>query len=203
MEEVTPALGFELCVEVSAAKEKGQSVPATGTCLSKALSLSLVADLLMSTVSPPPQGLCKLGSAGGTDYGLRQFAEGSTEKLAKQCRKWLCNASIDTRTRQWAVEGLAYLTLDADVKDDFVQDSPALQAMFELAKTSDKTILYSVATTLVNCTNSYDVKVIPELVQLAKFSKQHVPEEHPNVGMGAPREGVSVAPDLQGSGKER
>ncbi|XP_008072477.1 protein unc-45 homolog B isoform X1 [Carlito syrichta] len=127
-------------------------------------------------------GLCKLGSAGGTDYGLRQFAEGSTEKLAKQCRKWLCNAAIDTRTRRWAVEGLAYLTLDADVKDDFVQDIPALQAMFELAKasTSDKTILYSVATTLVNCTNSYDVKeVIPELVQLAKFSKQHVPEEHP------------------------
>ncbi|KAL0597152.1 Protein unc-45-like protein B [Plecturocebus cupreus] len=118
-------------------------------------------------------GLCKLGSAGGTDYGLRQFAEGSTEKLAKQCRKWLCNAAIDTRTRRWAVEGLAYLTLDADVKDDFVQDVPALQAI-------DKTILYSVATTLVNCTNSYDVKeVIPELVQLAKFSKQHVPEEHP------------------------
>ncbi|CAK6438271.1 unnamed protein product [Pipistrellus nathusii] len=125
-------------------------------------------------------GLCKLGSAGGTDYGLRQFAEGSTEKLAKQCRKWLCNASIDTRTRRWAVEGMAYLTLDADVKDDFVQDIPALQAMFEMAKTSDKTILYSVATILVNCTNSYDVKeVIPELVQLAKFSKQHVPEEHP------------------------
>ncbi|XP_058904607.1 protein unc-45 homolog B isoform X2 [Kogia breviceps] len=125
-------------------------------------------------------GLCKLGSAGGTDYGLRQFAEGSTEKLAKQCRKWLCNTSTDTRTRRWAAEGLAYLTLDADVKDDFVQDIPALQAMLELAKTPDKTILYSVATTLVNCTNSYDVKeVIPELVQLAKFSKQHVPEEHP------------------------
>lgn len=50
--------------------------------------------------------------------------------------RWLCNASIDTRTRRWAVEGLAYLTLDADVKDDFVQDIPALQAMFELAKAS-------------------------------------------------------------------
>uniref|UniRef100_A0A8C8VLD5 Unc-45 myosin chaperone B n=1 Tax=Pelusios castaneus TaxID=367368 RepID=A0A8C8VLD5_9SAUR len=46
--------------------------------------------------------------------------------------------------------------------------------------TSDKTILYSVASTLVNCTNSYDVKeLVPELVQLAQFSKQHVPEEHP------------------------
>ncbi|XP_060114897.1 protein unc-45 homolog B [Heteronotia binoei] len=125
-------------------------------------------------------GLCKLGSAGGTDYGLRQFAEGSTEKLAKQCRKWLCNPAIDTRTRKWAIEGLAYLTLDADVKDDFVEDEPAMQAMFDLSKTSDKTILYSVASVLVNCTNSYDVKeIIPELVQLAKFSKQHVPEQHP------------------------
>jgi len=48
--------------------------------------------------------------------------------------RWLCNTSIDARTRKWAVEGLAYLTLDADVKDDFVEDEPALQAMFELAK---------------------------------------------------------------------
>uniref|UniRef100_A0A672TY48 Protein unc-45 homolog B n=1 Tax=Strigops habroptila TaxID=2489341 RepID=A0A672TY48_STRHB len=46
--------------------------------------------------------------------------------------------------------------------------------------TSDKTILYSVASVLVNCTNSYDTtELVPELVQLAKFSKQHVPEEHP------------------------
>lgn len=50
-------------------------------------------------------------------------------------------------------------------------------------QTSDKTILYSVASALVNCTNSYDTKeLVPELVQLAKFSKQHVPEEHPKVG---------------------
>ncbi|XP_035235626.1 protein unc-45 homolog B isoform X2 [Anguilla anguilla] len=125
-------------------------------------------------------GLCKLGSAGGDDYSMRQFAEGSTEKLAKQCRKWLCNPSIDVRTRKWAVEGLAYLTNDADVKDDFVEDEPALRAMFELAKSPDKTILYAVACTLVNCTNSYEKKeIIPELVQLAKFSKQHVPEQHP------------------------
>ncbi|XP_041855676.1 protein unc-45 homolog B [Melanotaenia boesemani] len=125
-------------------------------------------------------GLCKLGSAGGDDYSLRQFAEGSTEKLAKQCRKWLCNPQIDTKTKKWAIEGLAYLTNDADVKDDFVEDEPAMKAMFELAKSRDKTILYAVACTLINCTNCYDKKeIIPELVQLAKFSKQHVPEQHP------------------------
>ncbi|CAL8296897.1 protein unc-45 homolog B [Gadus morhua] len=125
-------------------------------------------------------GLCKLGSAGGDDYSMRQFAEGSTEKLAKQCRKWLVNPQLDTRTRKWAIEGLAYLTNDADVKDDFVEDEPAMKAMFELAKSKDKTILYAVACTLVNCTNSYEKKdILPELVQLAKFSKQHVPEQHP------------------------
>uniref|UniRef100_A0A8C9ZZB1 Unc-45 myosin chaperone B n=1 Tax=Sander lucioperca TaxID=283035 RepID=A0A8C9ZZB1_SANLU len=105
-------------------------------------------------------GLCKLGSAGGDDYALRQFAEGSTEKLAKQCRKWLCNPQIDTKTRKWAIEGLAYLTNDADVKDDFVEDEPTL------GKTS---LLFL-----------YEKKeIMPELVQLAKFSKQHVPEQHP------------------------
>uniref|UniRef100_A0A3P9GY15 Protein unc-45 homolog B n=1 Tax=Oryzias latipes TaxID=8090 RepID=A0A3P9GY15_ORYLA len=125
-------------------------------------------------------GLCKLGSAGGDDYSLRQFAEGSTEKLAKQCRKWLCNPTIDAKTRKWAIEGLAYLTNDADVKDDFVEDELALKAMFDLAKSTDKTIIYAVACTLVNCTNSYEKKeILPELVQLAKFSKQHVPEQHP------------------------
>ena len=49
-------------------------------------------------------------------------------------RRWLCNPQIDTKTRKWAIEGLAYLTNDADVKDDFVEDEPAMKAMFELAK---------------------------------------------------------------------
>lgn len=48
--------------------------------------------------------------------------------------RWLCNPQIDTKTRKWAIEGLAYLTNDADVKDDFVEDELALKAMFELAK---------------------------------------------------------------------
>lgn len=35
---------------------------------------------------------------------------------------------------------------------------------------------------MVNCTNSYDAeKPDPQLVELAKYAKQHVPEEHPKV----------------------
>ncbi|KAL6474161.1 hypothetical protein MHYP_G00177220 [Metynnis hypsauchen] len=125
-------------------------------------------------------GLCKLGSAGGTDFSMKQFAEGSTLKLAKQCRKWLCNDSLPPNSRRWAIEGLAYLTFDADVKEDLVDDKNALQAMFQLAKSEDKTVLFAIGSTLVNCTNSYDVeKPDPQLVELAKYAKQHVPEEHP------------------------
>ncbi|TRY87256.1 hypothetical protein DNTS_031757 [Danionella cerebrum] len=125
-------------------------------------------------------GLCKLGSAGGTDFSMKQFAEGSTLKLAKQCRKWLCNEALPPASRRWAIEGLAYLTLDADVKEDLVEDRKALQAMFELAKSEDKTVLFAVGSTLVNCTNSYDVeKPDPQMVELAKYAKQHIPEEHP------------------------
>ncbi|KAJ8003005.1 hypothetical protein DPEC_G00164870 [Dallia pectoralis] len=125
-------------------------------------------------------GLCKLGSAGGTDFSMKQFAEGSTLKLAKQCRKWLCNESLPPTSRRWAIEGLAYLTFDADVKEDLVEDRSALLAMFQLAKSEDKTVLFAVGSTLVNCTNSYDVdKPDPQMVELAKYAKQHVPEEHP------------------------
>ncbi|CAL8260422.1 unnamed protein product [Merluccius merluccius] len=125
-------------------------------------------------------GLCKLGSAGGTDFSMKQFAEGSTVKLAKQCRKWLCNESLPASSRRWSVEGLAYLTFDADVKEDLVEDKNALRAMFELAKSEDKTVLFAVGSTLVNCTNSYDVeKPDPQMLELAKYAKQHVPEEHP------------------------
>lgn len=54
--------------------------------------------------------------------------------------------------------------------------------LFGLTQSDDKTVLFAVGSTLVNCTNSYDVeKPDPQLVELAKYAKQHVPEEHPKV----------------------
>ncbi|XP_070619638.1 protein unc-45 homolog A [Erythrolamprus reginae] len=125
-------------------------------------------------------GLCKLGSAGGTDFSMKQFAEGSTMKLAKQCCKWLCNESLDAGTRHWAAEGLAFLTLDADVKEELLEDKAALQALFQLAQSENRNCLFAVASTLVNCTSSYDFEEPdPQMVELAKYAKQHIPEKHP------------------------
>jgi len=49
-------------------------------------------------------------------------------------------------------------------------------------KIRDKAILYPVAQIFVNLTNCYEKKEVePELLELAKFSKQHIPEEHEKV----------------------
>ncbi|KAG6461445.1 hypothetical protein O3G_MSEX012640 [Manduca sexta] len=124
-------------------------------------------------------GLCKVGSFGGDDASIRPFAEGSTKKLAEACRKFLVNPTKDNDVRKWAAEGLSYLTLDADVKEKLVEDKAAIQALIELAKTGDQSCLYGVVTTLVNLCNAYEKQeVMPEMLELAKFAKHHIPEQH-------------------------
>ncbi|XP_012252910.2 protein unc-45 homolog B [Athalia rosae] len=124
-------------------------------------------------------GLCKLGSSGGSDAAIRPFAEGSTKKLAEACRRFLINPAKQKDMRKWAVEGLSYLTFDAEVKEKLVEDKQAIKAMIELAQSGDQSVIYGVVTTLVNLCNAYDKQeIIPEMVELAKFAKHHIPEDH-------------------------
>ncbi|XP_060594947.1 protein unc-45 homolog B-like [Ruditapes philippinarum] len=124
-------------------------------------------------------GLCKLGSFQGSDATTRPMAEGSTITLAKACRKFLTNPAGDIQMKQWATEGLAYLTLDADVKEEVVNDPKALAAIIQAAKNPSQSLVYAAATLFVNLTNSFDKQEMsPEMVELAKYAKQHVPEEH-------------------------
>jgi len=124
-------------------------------------------------------GLCKLGASGGSDAALRPFAEGSSVKLAEACRRFLINPEKDSDLRRWAAEGLSFLTLDAEVKEKLVEDEPAMRALIELGKTGAQNVMYGVLATLVNITNSYDKQEIdPEMLELAKFAKHHIPEEH-------------------------
>eukprot|EP00090_Calanus_glacialis_P004732 TRINITY_DN13559_c0_g1_i1.p1 TRINITY_DN13559_c0_g1~~TRINITY_DN13559_c0_g1_i1.p1 ORF type:complete len:1002 (-),score=408.50 TRINITY_DN13559_c0_g1_i1:92-3097(-) len=124
-------------------------------------------------------GLCKLGASGGSDAALRPFADGSSTKLAEACRRFLVNPEKDSDLRRWAAEGLSFLTLDAEVKEKLVEDESAMRALIELGKTGAQNVMYGVLATLVNITNSYDKQEInPEMLELAKFAKHHIPEEH-------------------------
>ena len=62
-------------------------------------------------------GLCKVGSSHGGDVSRRVFAEGSSLKLSRQCRKYLINSG-KWEMKKWSVEGLSYLSLDGDVKEE-------------------------------------------------------------------------------------
>lgn len=124
-------------------------------------------------------GLCKLGSSGGADASVRPFADGATTKMAEACRRFLIKPGKDKDIRKWAADGLAYLTLDAEVKEKLIEDRPAIQALINLAKSGDQSVLYGVVTTFVNLCNAYDKQeLVPEMVELATFAKHHIPEEH-------------------------
>lgn len=101
--------------------------------------------------------------------------------MARQCRKFLANEKKDHDLRKWAIEGLSYLSLDADVKEELCDDAVALSALFDLCKAIDKSCTYSTVMTFVNTVNAYDKKeeAMDEMKQLASFAKHHVPEDHP------------------------
>ncbi len=124
-------------------------------------------------------GLCKLGSVGGSNVNARTFTEGSTVKLEKTCRRFLVSAKKEEGLRKWAAEGLAFLTLDAEVKEALIGDQPALKMLLRLAQSKDHSLLYGIATIFVNLTNSYDKpEKNPELEELGRYAGENIPKEH-------------------------
>ncbi|XP_071651762.1 protein unc-45 homolog B-like [Temnothorax longispinosus] len=126
-------------------------------------------------------GLCKLSRF--DDSFLRDsatidpFTDKATKKLTKICRQLLINPKKEDDTI-WAIKGLSYLTFDAEIKEKFIEDQRSfkrvVQVMNELAKTGDQSVLYAVATTLVNLCNAYDdQELIPEMKELLMFSSYH------------------------------
>lgn len=122
-------------------------------------------------------GLCKLGTTGGGTVNDQTFADGATLKLYKSVRSFLTKSKKEIELRKWAAEGLSFLTMDADVKETFIEDREALRALLELAKAKDATLLYGVCQTLVNLTNTFDKPDIPdEMKQLGEFAQVKLPK---------------------------
>lgn len=165
----------EALIAAASKKDKCKSITTQGTDILKKLYQSKDDAIRVRALV----GLCKLGSVGGTDASMKPFGEGAALKLAEACRRFLVNPSKDKDMRRWACDGLSFLTLDAEVKEKLIADRDALHSMIELAKSGDMNCLYGVVATFVNLCNAYDKQeVIPEMVELAKFAKQHIPEDH-------------------------
>lgn len=174
-DELQQKVACECLIAASSKKDKAKTIISQGINILKGLYQSKNEAIRVRALV----GLCKLGSSGGTDASIRPFADGSTTKLAEACRRFLVKPGKDKDIRKWACEGLAYLTLDADVKEKLVEDRPAIKALIELAKSGDQSVLYGAVTTFVNLCSAYEKQeLLPEMVELAQFAKHHIPEEH-------------------------
>nr|CDS25299.1 protein unc 45 A [Hymenolepis microstoma] len=129
-------------------------------------------------------GLCKLGVLGGSDASIKSMADGSTVILMKACRRLLLGESSnalrdDPNSTRWAIDGLAYLSLTGEVKEAVTKDKVLLEAVFKVADLGYYDTAFPLVSFLANLTNSFPEKeVLPEMVEIAKFAKQHIPEKH-------------------------
>lgn len=125
--------------------------------------------------------LSKVSSVGSTDASIRPFSRDANSKFASDCRIVLTRPTPEFKLKQYAIEALAYLSFDGDVKEELMADSQALNALFDtLTFDVNSPVVYSILNIFVNLTNSYDKQEhSPELIELAKFAQQHIPEEHP------------------------
>ena len=123
-------------------------------------------------------GLCKLGASSGGNASGAPFAPGATLKLEKTCRRFLVSKKKSSLMK-WGAEGIAFLSLDAEVKEALRDDTQALEALMKLVDSPDKSLLYGIATILVNMTNTYEKPDRnPELEELGKYAGQNIPKEH-------------------------
>uniref|UniRef100_A0A6G1SM34 Protein unc-45 B n=1 Tax=Aceria tosichella TaxID=561515 RepID=A0A6G1SM34_9ACAR len=126
-------------------------------------------------------GLSKVSSVGSTDASIRPLTAEANPRYARDCRAIISRPTPEFTLKQYAIEALAYLSFDGTVKEELVEDRQALNALFEtMTFDVNSPVVYSILNIFVNLTNSYDKQEQPpELVELAKFAQQHVPQEHP------------------------
>eukprot|EP00118_Oscarella_pearsei_P009978 m.59015 g.59015 ORF g.59015 m.59015 type:complete len:918 (+) comp34855_c0_seq13:42-2795(+) len=124
-------------------------------------------------------GLCKLASTGGGNAGEKPLAEGSTVKLYKAAKRFIIDSASPVEIKKWAAEGLAFLSLDADVKESIIEEEEVIQSLLTLAKTGNPTVVFGVASTFVNLTNSYEKKEMdPQMEEFGRLSGQYIPKPH-------------------------
>ena len=77
-----------------------------------------------------------------------------------KCCRFLVNPTKDIDLRKWAAEGLAYLTLDADVKEDLVADTPALRSLMDLAKVMCRYIFFIILAQVAEMNKATEIALL-------------------------------------------
>ena len=127
-------------------------------------------------------GLCKLGSTSGWNVSARTLPSGSMLELLQACRKFLVGPEEGSLLKKWAVEGIAFISMNAEVKEALMKDQEAMKSLFGVVDATDQAFLFGLASIFVNLTNSYDklekTEEMQQLEQLGKYAGEQLPKEH-------------------------
>lgn len=168
---------LDAIIAIASKKDKCQAIATQGEKILNQLRESKNEEIRVRALV----GLSKVSSVGSTDASVRPFSREANPSFARDCRAIITRPTPEFAMKQHAIEALAYLSFDGDVKEQLVSDSEALKVLFEfMTRDINSPIVYSILTIFVNLTNSYDKQeTSPELLELAKFAKQHIPQVHP------------------------
>ena len=119
-------------------------------------------------------GICKLTTL--SKYHLAN--DSCSDNFVMACCEFITNDSDEIQ--RWAMEGLAYLSISAPIKELICGNEKLLHSVLDLIGiNTDTSVQYGAVTLFVNITNSYDQQQRnPELEQLARFSGEIVQTPH-------------------------
>ena len=127
-------------------------------------------------------GLCKLGSTSGWNVSARTLPSGSMLELLQACRRFLVGPEEGSLLKKWSVEGIAFLSMNAEVKEALMKDQEAMKSLFGINNLTDQAFLFGLASIFVNLTNSYDklekTEEMEQLEKLGKYAGEQLPKEH-------------------------
>ena len=127
-------------------------------------------------------GLCKLGSTSGWNVSARTLPSGSMLELLQACRTFLVGPEEGSLLKKWSVEGIAFISMNAEVKEALMKDQEAMKCLFSVDDVTDQAFLYGLASIFVNLTNSYDKleksEEMEQLEKLGKYAGEQLPKEH-------------------------
>ena len=122
--------------------------------------------------------MSKMCASSGGDVNKNIIAEGAGARIFKQIRALLVKNPTE-EARKWAIEALAYLTIDAEVKHNLVHDDEQMKIICDYSTNPSPSTSYSLSCIFMNATNSYDQPdVAPEMQRIAEYAKQNVPQAH-------------------------
>ena len=121
--------------------------------------------------------MSKVGMTGAGNVKEEYLSEDGVLQLYKACLEFLLAKDKDARFKKLAVEAMAFLTMNADIKEEIIGNKEALDALLEVGKSGDSTSVYGVCNCLVNLTNSFDKpERNEELEKLAEYAQHNVPK---------------------------